>query len=208
MSQRQRKKRTANGSLLNLAEHGKIIGTGRQSELAVAARWMGQDYVITRAVYLPPWRDWPPDGPALRAFFAKWRRGTHEVCMAALQDIGFDFGYERGKPWLPALEPYLESVGICRIVPPRGKFFEKDSRVHWPHAVRDGMYDVWAGMKLDKNGNPIWLGQRADDDSNPDKPIAVPCQYNETRADGHGMALIYRFKAEFVEALPHLLSAS
>jgi len=207
MSQREKRKRSANGSLLSLAEHGKVIGTGIGKEPFVAARWMGQDYVVTRSIYIPGWRDWP-DSADYRSMM---RQSSRALCTRALRDIGYDFGYDaRNAPWMPGLKPYLESVGVCRLVPTfvgaakkrKHKFFEDDSLIHWCHHLRDGVYDVWAGMKLNKNGDPIWLGQDEDDNN---KAGFVPCQYNQAHADGYGIAYVFRFRTEFVELLPQLL---
>lgn len=210
MSERAKRKKIANGSLLSLAEHGKVLGTGIGQEPFVAARWLGQDYVITRAIFIPGWRDWP-DSADYRSMM---RQSSRALCTRALRDIGFDFGYEaRMTPWLPKLKPYIERVGVTRLVPTyvgkakkrKHRFFENDSLIHWCHHLRDGVYDVWAGMKLNKNGDPIWLGQDEDDDH---KPEFVPFQYNQAHADGYGIAYVFRFKIEFIEALPHLLTGS
>lgn len=194
--------KTERGRTVDLNKHGKLIYTGVDRELAVAARWLGQDYIVTRAVYLRPWRDWPEQGEDLSRFRAEWRQGSRFMATGALRDIGFDFGFSPRQQWLPKLKPYLESVGVVRIFPPRGKKFEEDSLLHWAHHVRDGIYDVWAGCKFDKNGKAIWLGQDEDDNN---AEGFVPCQYSQIKADGNGIAMVYRFKPEFVAALPYLL---
>lgn len=204
LSRSARVKRKGQAQLLDLSQHGTVLGTGLPSELAVATRWVGQDFIITRARYLQPWRLWPADGVGLTRFRSDWREGTRVMSRGALMRIGFDFrGGNETLFHLPLLAHCLESVGIIRIVPKNGgRFFENDSLIHWGHHVRDGMYDVWAGYKLDKNGDQIWLGQDADNDQ---AEGFIPCHYNQIKADGNGIAMVYRFKQAFVEALPHLL---
>lgn len=198
VSRRTRSKNAAKRQLLDLRNHGTVVGTGYASEPVIAVRWVGNDFVVTRAQYLQPWRDWP-DEPSFRA---RWRSGARATSLVGIGALGFPFGATKEQPWMPDLRPCLESVGVLRLVPPRGRFFENDSMVHWSHHVRDGIYDVWAGMILDKNGDPVWLGQRADDDN---KLGFIPCQYNQVKADGHGIATVFRFRQEFVDAMPNLL---
>lgn len=205
VSRRAVTRRKGKAQLLDLSKHGTVLGAGFESELAIAARWVGRDYVVTRAKYLEPWRLWPSDGRALSAFRSEWRSGTRTMGIGAINAIGFDFGRRAADHWHPWLKPCLESVGIIRIVPKNGgRFFENDSMIHWGHHIRDGIYDVWAGAKLDKNGDLIWLGQDEDDDQDPN---FIPCHYNQIKADGNGVAMVFRFRQEFVDAMPKLLAA-
>lgn len=204
VSRRAVAKRKAKSQLLDLSKHGTVVGTGLSSgELAVAARWVGQDYIVTRARFLPNPKEWP-EGQFKRQLIAEWRSGTRFTCTRAIAAIGYDFGRKLpGTDWHPNLALYLESLGVVRLVPHSKNLFKgTDTHLEWAHAIRDGIYDVFAGMKLDKNGDPVWKGDIADDE---DRPDHIPIHYNQVVSDGHGVAMVYRFRREFIEALPHLL---
>lgn len=198
--------RKAKSQLLDLSKHGTVLGTGLSSgELAIAARWVGQDYIVTRARFLANPKDWP-DGRFKDQLVAEWRQGTRFTCIRAIEKIGFDFGKARGVDWHPLLAQCLESLGVVRLVPHQKSLFKgTDTHLEWAHAIRDGVYDVFAGMKPDKNGDPVWKGDIADDE---DRPDHIPIHYNQIVSDGHGVAMVYRFKPQFLEALPHLLTGS
>jgi hypothetical protein len=203
ISRRGLAQRKAKSQLVDPAKHGTVLSTpyhkGQLAAPLIAARWIGQDFLVTVPWYIKPWRDWPAGEVDMQRFVRDMRQGARVLSTLALRSIHSDedFGFDiQTRPWLPGLKPHLESLALVRIVPERGKFFEEDSNIHWGHHMRDGQYDVFAGMKLDKNKRPIWLGQDADDNN---KDGFVPFQYNQIRADGHGVAFVFRFKREFVE---------
>jgi hypothetical protein len=203
VSRRTIAKRKAKSRLLDPSNHGAVLGTPYfQGQLAapfIATQWIGQDFVVTVPWYIQGWRDWPANARHMDLWVRDMRQGARALSTLALRSIspGEDFGFDRQTtPWLPELKPRLESLAIVRIIPKSGKFFEEDSMIHWGHHMRDGQYDVFAGMKRNKRNQPIWLGQDADDNN---RQGFVPFQYNQIHADGHGVAFVFRFKKEFVE---------
>lgn len=202
MKRRSRQRVKSRAQLVDLSEHGRVLMLPqlRPKERArfAAARWEGRDYLVTVPWFIQRWPDWPQAGKAKNTFKANMRQGARAFSTLALRALPVDFGYVEGvRPWLPDLAPMLESVGVVRLVPKHvRKMFEEDSLIHWCHHLRDGVYDTFAGMKLDKNGSPIWLGQDADDNN---KPGFIPCQYNQLHAGGHGVVFVFRFKQEAVE---------
>jgi len=176
--------------------------TGRFPASAVAAGWIGSDYVITAPWFVPRLDLWPKDEKTLRAWKRDLRQGARTLATLGLRKMGHDFGYVEGKtPWLPELEAHIEHLGIARIVPANTvKLFDVDSLLEWGHEMRDGLYDVYAGLKHDKNGKPIWKGQDADADYEVG-PGVIQCVYSQLRLDGHGVGFVYRFKPEALEAL-------
>lgn len=197
--------------VVDLKTHGTVLPSGyfakgQWAAPLIAARWEGEsgrDFIVTVPWYIPPLGEWPVQdtrSAAWRAWKRNMRQGARALSTAALRSLGRDFGYIEGsRPWLPDLHPCLESMGIIRIVPKhQRKVFEEDSFFHWCHQMRDGLYDVWAGAMVQSDGKVKWLGQDADDNN---RAGFIPIQYNQLRINGHGVAFVFRFKAEAMEQL-------
>lgn len=204
MSRRSVRNRRAKQQLVDLSKHGTVIqappefNTGVLPAAAVAARWLGRDFVITVPWFIAPWRDWSKTFVA-GDYIRDMRQGARALSTLALSQLNADFGYVPGVvPYMPKLKAGLESVALARVIPPRGKKFEEDSIIHWCHHMRDGLYDVWAGFKVKRDGKLDWQGQYEDDNN---KPGFIPCEYNQVHADGHGVAFVFRFKPEAFKTL-------
>lgn len=206
-SKQQLIKQKGRSQLLDPSKHGDVLSTpfldgGQFAAPLIATRWLGQDFVITVPWYIERLTEWPKSRVALRRFEKRMRTGAFAISLFALHKHGpaLEFGFDKRRvPWLPGMKQHLESVAVVRLVPEEGwPFFESDSLLAWFHNMRDGVYDTWAGFSLDKNNKVVAHGQYEDNDYKPD---FVQIQYNQARADGHGVAFVFRFKAESLEQL-------
>jgi hypothetical protein len=164
-------------------------GAKRPKIIGCYYRLRDHDLEITTHIQIDSWRQWPRPGSGHTAMRSYHRRGTHLCCVEVFKKIGcteIDGG-------IVGLKDRLEAIGLVRISP---KKLERDSAIHTLHYARDGAYDVLVGMKLDKNGEPVWLGQYEDNEENAD---FVECQYNQTSIDANGsdfigLRVVFRFK--------------
>lgn len=206
VGRKQVRARKAKLNLIDPSKHGAVLSTpyfrGKFPAPLIAAEWSGADCIVTVPWHVPRCGEWPAeDSPAGHEWRRDLREGARQLSIMGLRASAarHDFGYDTlSAPYLPGLKPLIESVGFVRLVPKRGKFFDVDSLFQWFHQMRDGIYDTWAGLKYDKNGKAIWLGQVADHDYHPD---FVQCQYNQLHSDGYGVKFVFRFREDIAEAL-------
>lgn len=161
---------------------------------AIACRWVGDDFVVTVPDLLPRWRQWPKGWTGLTLFIRYWRRSTYGHCVKALMEFsgiqGLEFEHTSGR--IRGLRERLESMEIVRLSPRGQKLLDPDSLHHWPHHLRDGMQDVYAGYVLQKDLRFKWLGQEVDNEAH---PLYRCVTYREVQeADWYGHQLVFRFR--------------
>jgi len=183
---------------IDATQHGQAfavslhVDSDRPPQTMVCSyRMRGNELEITAPIMIKRWYDWPPRGRdgKLTRMVRYHRRGTHAACVEALRRLGF----ESINGGMVGLLERVEAVGFVRIAPKvKKKFLDTDSAIHTLHHVRDGVFDSLVGMKLNKNGEPIWLGQDADDEEGED---LVSCHYNQIEIGKEiGIRVLFYFK--------------